>query len=53
MTLGKGWAECKARGGEMLPKLVVGWRASVVRGEEARHFCEVAGMPIDITAGGP
>ena len=36
----------------MLPMLVVGWRASVLRGEEAERFCEVAGMPI-VAAGGP
>ena len=31
---------------EMLPTLMVGWRASVLRGKEAGCFCEVAGMSI-------
>ena len=35
----------------MLPMLAIGWQASVVRGEEVGHFCEVAGMSI-IAAGG-
>ena len=34
----------------MLPMLVVGWRASVLRGKEAGHFLEVAGVSI-IAAG--
>ena len=36
----------------MLPTLVVGWQASVLRGEEAGRFREVAGLSI-IGAGGP
>ena len=36
----------------MLPTLVVGWRASAVRGEEAGCFREVAGMSI-IAVGSP
>ena len=35
-----------ARGGEMLPTLAVGWRASALRGEKAGHFHEVAGVSI-------
>ena len=30
----------------MLPTLAVGCRASAVKGEEAGHFCEVAGVSI-------
>ena len=30
----------------MLPTLAVSWRASAVRGEEAKHFCEVADVYI-------
>ena len=45
-------AKRRTRGRDMLPKLVIGWRASAVRGEEAGHFCEVAGVPI-IAASGP
>ena len=40
------------RGGEMLPMLVVGWRGSLLRDEEAGCFCEVAGVSI-VAAGGP
>ena len=36
----------------MLSTLVVGWRASAWRGEEAGCFREVAGVSI-IAAGGP
>ena len=36
----------------MLLTLAVGWRALVLRGEEAGHFLEVAGMSI-IAVGGP
>ena len=36
----------------MLPTLVVGWRASVLRREEAGRFREVAGVSI-VAAGGP
>ena len=36
----------------MLPTLVVGWRASELRGEEAGCFRKVAGMSI-IAVGGP
>ena len=45
-------AEREVRGGEMLPMLAVGWRASVLRGKEAGHFHEVAGVSI-VAAGGP
>ena len=41
-----GGAEREARGGEMLPTLAVGWRASALRGEEAGRFREVAGVSI-------
>ena len=36
----------RSEGGEILPMLVVGWQASVLRDEEAGRFCEVAGMSI-------
>ena len=36
----------------MLPTLVVGWRASTLRKEEAGRFREVAGVSI-VAAGGP
>ena len=36
----------------MLPMLAGGWRASVLRGEEAGRFREVVGMSI-VAAGGP
>ena len=36
----------------MLPTLVVGWRASALRGKEAGRFREVAGVSF-VTAGGP
>ena len=39
----QGDVERRTRGGDMLPTLVVGWRASVLRGEEAGRFREVAG----------
>ena len=45
-------ADREARSGEMLPTLAVGWQASVLRGEEAGRFGEVAGMSI-AAAGGP
>ena len=45
-------AERRTRGGEMLPTLAVGWRASALRGKEAGHFREVAGASI-AAAGGP
>ena len=45
-------AERRTRGGEMLQTLAGGWRASSLRGEEAGHFREVAGVSI-IAAGGP
>ena len=50
---GRGWvgAEHRTQGGEMLPTLAVGWRASVLRSEEAGGFCEVAGVSI-VGAGG-
>ena len=50
-----GWgpsAKRRTRGGEMLPTLAGGWRASALRGEEAGHFREVAGVSI-VAAGGP
>ena len=40
------------RGGEMLPTLAVGWWTSALKGEEAGHFCKVAGVSI-VDAGGP
>ena len=40
------------RGGEMLPTLAVGQRASELRGEEAGHFRKVAGVSI-VAASGP
>ena len=46
----RGIAKRRMRGGEMLLKLVVGWRASAVRGEEAGCFHEVVGVCI-IVAG--
>ena len=49
---GGGGAEREARGGEMLPMLGVGWRASALRGEKAERFREVAGVSI-IAAGDP
>ena len=45
-------AERRTRGGEMLPTLAVGWRASALSGEEAGRFREVAGVSI-AAAGGP
>ena len=48
----RGVAECRTRGGEMLPMLAGGWRASALRGEEAGRFREVAGVSI-VAAGGP
>ena len=39
-------AERRTRGGEMLPTLAIGWRASALRGEEAGRFREVAGVSI-------
>ena len=36
----------------MLPTLVVGWRASALRSEEAGRFLKVAGVSI-VAAGGP
>ena len=44
-------ADHEARGGEMLPTLAVGWRASALRGEEAGCFREVAGMSIVLASG--
>ena len=49
---GGGGAERRTRGREMLPTLVVGWQASVLRGEEAGRFREVAGVSI-VFAGSP
>ena len=48
----RGVAKRRTRGGEMLPTLAGGWRASVLRGEEAGRFREVAGVSI-VAAGGP
>ena len=49
----RGWGGGRrARGGEMLPTLAVGWRASALRGEEAGRFCEAAGVSI-VAVGGP
>ena len=42
----------RMQGGEMLPMLVVGWRASELRGEEAGRFRKVAGVSI-VAVGGP
>ena len=39
----RGVAERRTRGGEML---AVSWRASAMKGEEVRHFHEVAGVSI-------
>ena len=41
-----GGAERRIRGGEMFPTLMVSWRASMVRGEEAGCFYKVAGVSI-------
>ena len=49
---GRDVAERRTRGGEMVPTLAVGWRASASRGEEAGPFREVAGVSI-VAAGGP
>ena len=46
----RGIVERRTQGGEMLPTLVVGWRASALRGEEAGRFHEVADVSI-IAAG--
>ena len=42
----------RARNEEMLSRLAVGLRASVLRGEEGGHLREVAGVSI-VDAGGP
>ena len=52
LTKARGVAEHRMRGGEMLPMLVVGWRASAVRGEEAGHFRKVVGVSI-VVVGSP
>ena len=44
-------AKHRTRGRDMLPKLVIGWRASAVRGEKAGHFCKVAGVSIIAASG--
>ena len=36
----------------MLPTLVVGWRASLLRGKQAGHFRKAASVSI-VAAGGP
>ena len=46
----RGVADRRTRGGEMLPTLAVGWRASALRGGKAGRFRRVAGMSI-IAAG--
>ena len=55
LTVGGVWGPSarhrRARGGEMLPTLPVGQRASALRGEEAGRFREVAGVSI-VDAGG-
>ena len=53
-TRGRGevGAERRMRGGELVPTLAVGWRASASRGEKAGCFCEVAGVSI-VATGGP
>ena len=43
-------AERRTRGGEMLPTLAGGWRASALRGEEAGRFREVAGVSMLLRA---
>ena len=50
----RGIAKHRTRGGQMLPMLAVGCRASALRVEEAGCFCEVhvAGVSI-VAAGGP
>ena len=48
----RGVVERRTRGGEMLLMLAGVWRASVLRGEEAGRFREVAGVSI-VAAGGP
>ena len=48
----RGVAERRTQGGEMLPTLAGGWRASALRGKEAGRFREVAGVSI-VAAGGP
>ena len=47
-----GGGERRTRGGEILPTLAVGWRASGLRGEQAGHFHEAAGVSI-VAAGSP
>ena len=44
-------AERRTQGGEMLPTLAVGWRASALRSEEAGRFLEVAGVSV-VAVGG-
>ena len=48
--VGGGWKPSarsrRAWGGEMLPTLAVGWRASALRDEKAGHFHKVAGVSI-------
>ena len=48
----RGVAERRTRGGETLPTLAGGWRASALQGEEAGRFRKVAGVSI-VAAGGP
>ena len=49
---GGGGGKRRTRGGEMLPTLAVGCRASGLRGEQAGHFHEAAGVSI-VAAGSP
>ena len=50
LIVGGRWGQ--AQDGEMLPMLVVGWQALALRGKEAGHFHEVAGVSI-VDAGSP
>ena len=45
-------AKRRTQGGEMLPTLAIGWRASVLKDEETGRFREVPGVSI-VAAGGP
>ena len=40
-----------AGGGETLSTVAVGWRASVVRGEDSGRFCEVTGVSMAAAGG--
>ena len=43
-------AECRMRGGEMLPTLALSWQASALRAKEAGRFRKVAGVSIMLQA---